>query len=97
VINFKDVQAKYKTEEKTIKVKAWDGEVKIKKLTIEETNTFLNIQKNDGGVAGIVQAVSSCLVEPEITANEINELDESAFEGVNEIYKALNEFSKPKK
>ena len=97
MIDLKTIEKKFQTQEKVIEVKAWEGKVKIKKLTIEETNSFLNTRETDGGIAGIIQAVSFCLVEPKIEVSELNTLGESAFKGVEEIFQALNEFSNPKK
>lgn len=97
MIDLNSLQKKFPSTEKKVKIEAWDGEVRIKRLTLAETNNFMRVQQEDGMIAGMVEAVASCLVEPQITVQELSGLNEEAFKGIDEIFKSLNEFSETKK
>lgn len=97
MIDLKDLQAKYPIEEKQVKIKAWGGDVKIKRLTLEETSKYFHIKETDGAIEGMITAVSYALVDPKINTNDLNSLNESSFEGVQEIFDELMEFTNTKK
>ena len=108
-----NLKKKYARETKEIEVKAWDGSVEIRKLTIKEENDVRAMLMNNATPAEMVDnkieisvallneanvlAVSYCLVNPSMSAEDLNGLNSDAFDGVNEIKTALDEWSKPKK
>ncbi|TLP41037.1 hypothetical protein [Arcobacter arenosus] len=97
MVDLKDLKSNFPIEEKKVNVDSWKGEVKIKRLTLEETSRYYQIQKNEGSISGMIQAVSDCLVEPKISVEELKSLNESSFKGVEEIFGFLMEFSNEKK
>lgn len=103
---------KFTSQTKTVHIEAVGDEVKIKKLTIaqrQEVNDILFgnavIQKTGKNVeVGITNynkaakvAVSYGLVEPKLTLRDIEKLDDTAADFINEVFNALQEFDEPKK
>lgn len=110
MLKLEDIQKKHPTQEKTITVKAWGGDVRIRQLTIGERSEVMGmmmagdtkvvgdkIQANAGQYAkSRILAASFALVEPAISYEDLSSLH-GAMEAVDEIYEALNEFDTPKK
>lgn len=105
----KSLLDRFKLEEKEINVKAWDDKVKIRKLTIAES-TKVNAILSDGAEPkedgkffipmdrlkrAQVATVAFALVEPKISAEELESLSDEAHEGVAEIYNQVITFDKP--
>ena len=104
---------KFKRNEKTLKVKAWGGEVVIQQLSIKEKSEIESMiygnatpeQLRDGTykidmnalISSRLKAVSYCLVEPKLSVDDLETLTGDASEGINEVYKAIEEFNAPKK
>lgn len=107
------LKKKFTSDTMTIEVKAWGGEVEIRKLTIAANNEAqavllkdrLASEMQDGKVeisigqaqASAVIAVSHALVNPKMSIEELSSLDSDGMEGVTEIKRALDEWDKPKK
>lgn len=110
MLKFEDIQKKHPTQEKTITVKAWGGDVRIRQLTIGERSEVMammmsgdgkvvrdKIRANAGQYAkSRILAASFALVEPAISYDDLSALSGS-MDAVNEINEALNEFDTPKK
>jgi hypothetical protein len=97
---------KYKTQTKVIKVKALDNqEVTIRELTVNESNEFykkiVGEPKEDGSMqfnykeifSIKVEKVATAMVNPRMTAEELEELSEGATEAINEIAEAIENFN----
>lgn len=83
-----------KPEEITIYVKAWGGEVKARPLTIGEyVNTHKAVMNGESGMDALmeaqIQAVSTSLIEPKITAQELRSIDVNKIDGIVEIYEKI--------
>lgn len=103
----------FKSETKTVEVKAWNGEVEIKKLTIAEKQESDAVLMKDVAIDDIkdgkievsvnktqlsaVIAVSHALVSPRYKVQELLDLPSEAMEGIAEIKLALDEWDTPKK
>lgn len=104
---------KFKRNEKTIQVKAWGDEVKIQQLSIKEKSeiealiygnaTPKELEKGSFKIdikllmASRMKAVSYSLVEPLMSVDDLESLIGEASEGINEIYKEIEEYNVPKK
>ena len=110
MLKIEDIRKKHPTQEKTVTIKAWGGDVRIRQLTIGERAEVMGmmmagdtkvigdkVQANAGQYAkSRMLAASFALVEPQISYDELSGLA-GAMEAVDEIYEALNEFDAPKK
>lgn len=113
MLNKEDLLGKFKRNEKTIQVKAWGGEVVIQQLSIKEkgeiealiygNSTPKELEKGTfkldikSLMASRMKAVSCSLVEPKMSVEDLESLTGDASEGINEIYKAIEDFNAPKK
>ena len=112
-ITLEDLRDRFKIDTKEVYIKAWGGNVTIKKLTIAEENKVNELLYSDvtsdelennkikvniskANEANILRA-SFALVKPKMKPKELSSLPPEALEGVEEIIKALAEWSKPKK
>lgn len=110
MLKIEDIRKKHPTQEKTVTIKAWGGDVRIRQLTIGERAEVMGMMMSgDGKVVGKkihtnagqyaksrILAASFALVEPSISYDELSALPD-AMDAVNEINEALNEFDAPKK
>lgn len=108
-----NIIGKYKAESKTVNVKAWGGDVVIRKLRVAEANAVQAVMLKDMELTDVkdskvevsigraneaaILAVSFALVEPKLTVKDLNELPADAMEGVTQIKDALDNWDKPKK
>ena len=113
MITLKELKERYPAETKEVKVEAWGGSVKIRKLTIDEhssveavimnnaTQEELSEGKLEVSVSKLQEsqmlAVSLALVSPKMSMQQLGELPSDAITGVTEIYLALKNWDKPKK
>ncbi|MFT7880713.1 MAG: hypothetical protein ABXS91_10005 [Sulfurimonas sp.] len=107
------LRKEFGTRTKKIEVKAWGGEVEIKRLSIAENNEAQSVLLKDMAVSDVqggqvevsigqsqasaVISVAYALVNPRMTAEELGSLDSDGMEGVTEIKTALDEWDTPKK
>jgi len=97
MLDSKTLKEKFAPTIKVVEVKEWDDEVKIKRLTVKETDEYISVKKEKGDIPALYTAVSFCLVEPKMSADELMQLNEASLPGVEEIFTHLNEISKTKK
>lgn len=102
---------KFTSQTKVVLIDSVDDEVKIKKLTIAQRQEVNDVLFGDEkiGKAGKVDvgitnynkaaklAVSYGLVEPKLSIRDIEKLDDSANDFINEVFNAIQEFDEPKK
>jgi len=103
---------KFTSQTKVILIDSVDDEVKIKKLTIAQRQEVNDILFGDAKMAkagksidvGITNynkaaklAVSYGLVEPKLSLRDIEKLDDSANDFINEVFNAIQDFDEPKK
>lgn len=113
MLNKEALLEKFKRNTKTVKVKAWGGEVVIQQLSIKEKSeieamiygnaTPEELQKGtykidmNAFISSRIKAVSYALVEPILSLEDLETLTGEASEGINEVHKAIEEFNVPKK
>lgn len=96
-------------KEKVVKIKAWDGEVKIRELTTKQRSEIIEIMQGDSlldekgsslKLSNLIKAqiltAHYGLVDPALSIKDIENLSESAFEGIKEINEAIESLSKKK-
>lgn len=107
MLNLSDIQTFCKTEEKTVKIKAWNGEVRIRQLSTAQRAEVVEIIQGEGGVSNenikfsnVIKAqiltAHYALVEPNLTTKQLEALPEAAFEGVKEICDEIDKLNKKK-
>ena len=95
---------KFKTKTKKVKIKSLDdAQVEIREITISEANEFVGKITKDGVEDFVVDQqkyreakldiISSCVIKPEITVEELKELSSGATEAIEELYQAINGLS----
>ncbi|MCR8685219.1 hypothetical protein [Campylobacter ureolyticus] len=107
MLELKDLQTNFAVKEKVIKIKAWNGEVKIRELTTKERSQIVEVMQGDSIIdeKGSTLKLSNLtkaqiltahygLVEPSLSTKDIESLSESAFEGIKEINEAIEGLSK---
>lgn len=97
MLKLKDIQKKYVTAEKTVKIDAWGGEVKIRQLTVDQSAEAVFARGTGGNTATMIKTAAFALVEPEMSEENIRALSDPAFKGIIEIVTAVGSFSEPKK
>lgn len=97
MLKLSDIQKKHSTAEKTIKVEAWGGDVKIRDLTVAESADVVATRMRGEAGMSVVKTASYALIEPAMTVADISAMSEDAFDGVSEIVKAIGEFKPEKK
>ena len=113
MLNKEMLLGKFERKQKTIKVKAWGGEVVIQQLSIKEKSEIEAMiygnatpeELREGTfkidmnalVASRIKAVSYALVEPKLSIEDLESLTGEAGEGINEVHSALEELNTPKK
>lgn len=109
MLELKNLQEIYKTKEKVVTIKAWGGDVKIKELTTKQRSEIVEVMQGDSQIdekgAGLklsnltkaqVLTAHYALVEPAMSIKDIENLSESAFEGIKEINDEVEKLSKKK-
>lgn len=104
------LQANRISESKTIFIKAWGNEVRIRPLSIAENVEVLStlgalngteLSKEAPNAKKLIDAQLLCahyaLVEPTFSLDELKNLSASAFGGIAEIFGAVNEMANEKK
>lgn len=109
MLNLKDIQNLCQTQEKVITIKAWNGDVKIRELTTKQRAEVIEVMQGNSEIdeKGTNLKLSNltksqillahyALVEPAMSLKDIENLSESAFEGIREINEAVEKLSKKK-
>lgn len=97
MLSLEDIQSQCKTTEKTVKIKAWGGDVKIRQLTVKESSDVLTSQLAQDGAMAMIKTASFALLEPKMSIDKIQDLSQEAFEGIREVVEAVGELSEVKK
>ena len=91
------IEGQYKTSEKVVRIEAWDGDVKIRQLTVAESAEVMAAQSSGDAALAMVKTASFALVEPKLSEKKIKALPQESFEAIGEIVEAVGALSEPKK
>lgn len=97
MLSLDDIQNQCKTAESTVQIDAWDGEVKIRQLTVAESANVISTQNRGDQATAMVMTASFALVEPKASVKKLQGLSQEAFEGIKEIVEAVGDLGEPKK
>ncbi len=97
MLSFDDIQQQCKTAESTVQIDAWNGEVKVRQLTVAESAEVIATQAKGDHATAMVKTASFALVEPRMSVKKLQDLPQSAFDAIKEIVEAVGELGEPKK